>query len=248
MSKSKILMPIAGSRPINQTYPTDTTLDEGLGSIFAAYDPYYGGGEFMFVYFNAITPAKALVTITPTFTNGAWRIEAGPVPNTANLAQTLGVAMMPAASGAYGWVQLAGMTQVSSTASIAAGTSFGITAAGQAGAVAAGKQVLGGRVHGAATVTVAKTSLGPQSGEGVAGGFIFRVNNTDGWFVGGYVAGTGVGAAAIITAIDVTEQLVTVSVANTAAVTGTITMTPNNAVIFYNTVYINRPYAQGAIT
>jgi hypothetical protein len=248
MSKAKVIIPIAGSRPIAQTYPTDTTLDEALGSILPFAEPYYGGGEVIFVYFSATTAAKALVSITPTFTNGAWRVEAGPVANTANLAQSVGVAVMPAAAGNYGWVQIAGMTPVACNANVAANTSFGIVAAGQGGAVAAGKQILGGRVHGASTTTVAKTAMGAQMGYGATGGFNFQVTNTDGWFVGGYVAGTGVGAAAIITAISTDEQLVTVSVANTAAVTGTITMTPNNGTIFYNTVYINRPFAQGAIT
>jgi hypothetical protein len=82
----------------------------------------------------------------------------------------------------------------------------------------------------------------------VTGGFQIPVANVDGWFVGGYLSGTGVGAAAIVQAIDRVGNVLTASVANTAAVTGNVTQTNNNATIFYNVVQLNRAFAQGQIT
>ena len=251
MSKFRALIPLAGVRPINQTYPTDATLDENMGTLVPAVDPYYAGGEFIFCFFPAITPEKALVALTPTFdaTNLRWRYNATAVANTANLAQPLGVAVMPAvAANVYGWVQIAGITPVACNAAVAADTTFGIAAAGQGGANAAGKQVLNARIVGASSTTVAKTSLGPQNGIGVTGDNRVLLGNCDGLFVGGYVSGTGLAAANKITAINVDENMITVSVVHTASVTGTVTMTPNNGVIFYNTANLNRPFAQGAIT
>lgn len=251
MSKFRSLIPLAGVRPINQTYAQDTTLDENMGTLVPAVDPYYGGGEFVFAFFSAITPEKALVALTPTFdsTNNRWRINATAVANTANLGQSLGVAVMPAtAAGTYGWVQVHGITPVACNAAVAADTSFGIAAAGQGGAVAAGKQVLNARIVGASGTTIVKVSAGGVNGVGVTGDNRIQLNNTDGLFVGGYVAGTGIAAGAKITAIDVAEQLITVSANHTATVTGNVTMTPNNGTIFYNTAFLNRPFAQGAIT
>ncbi len=51
-----------------------------------------------------------------------------------------------------------------------------------------------------------------------------------------------------VTDIDPSGTLVTLSVATTAAVNGTVTGTYNNATIFYNVAHLNRPFAQGAIT
>lgn len=251
MSKFRNLIPLAGTRPINQSYATDATLDENMGTLVPAVSYYFGGGEFVFCFFPAITPEKALVALTPTFdsTNNRWRINATAVANTANLAQPLGVAVMPAtAANVYGWVQIGGITPVACNAAVAADTSFGIAAAGQGGAVAAGKQVLNARIVGASSTTVVKVSAGAVNGIGVTGDNRIQLNNADGLFVGGYVAGTGIAAGAKITAVDISESVITVSANHTATVTGNVTMTPNNGTIFYNTAFLNRPFAQGAIT
>jgi hypothetical protein len=138
---------------------------------------------------------------------------------------------------------VSGLTPVNGTASVAADTSFGITAAGQIGAVAAGKQILNARIVTAATQTVTATAI-----EGVSGSSLIRLSNVDGFFVGCYLSGTGVGASAICQAVDQNAKTITASVANSATVTGTVTGTYNNATIFYNVAKLNRPFAQGAIT
>lgn len=249
MSKYRILATLMGIQHIDQTLgsvPDTTQRLLSMGSYIGAYDPYWGGGEFLYVRFGGTVREKGLCVLTPTFdaTLRTWLFTATEVGNTANLGQMLGVAVLPATVGTYGWLQVSGLTPVNCSAAVAADAAFGIAAAGQGGANSAGKQVLSARIAGASTITSVKVATDP----GVVAGFTFRVSNTDGWFVGGFVSGTGVGAAAKITAIDTAEQLVTVSVANTAAVTGNITLTYNNAVIFYNVAMLNRPFAQGAIT
>lgn len=245
MSKYISVPAVAGIPQITQSFDDDATKRATLGLIVTAVDQYWGGGEFIYCNFASTVRNKGLVTITPTFdsANNRWLFTAVEVANTANLGRMLGVAVMSAASGEYGWVQISGMTPVNCQAAVAADTTFGIAAAGQGGANSAGKQVLSARIHGASTITVAKTAT-----KGVIGGDTIQVNNTDGWFVGGYLSGTGIGAAAIITSISTDEKTVGVSVVNSAAVTGSITCTYNNGTIFYNVALLNRPFAQGAIT
>jgi hypothetical protein len=84
-----------------------------------------------------------------------------------------------------------------------------------------------------------------SAGQGAAGDSKINLASTAGFFVGGYLSGTGVGAAAIVTAVDPLGRFVLASVVNSAAVTGNVTITYNNAVIFYNVVEMNRIYAQG---
>jgi hypothetical protein len=249
MSKYRILNTLMGIQHIDQTIgsvPDTTQRLPSMGAILGAVDPYWGGGEFMYVRFGGTVREKGLCVVTPTYdaTSKSWFFTAVEVGNTANLGQMVGVAVLPAAVGQFGWLQISGMTPVNCAAAVAADTSFGIGAAGQGGAVAAGKQILSARIAGASTITSVKVATAP----GVVGGFSFSVANTDGWFVGGYVSGTGVGAAAKVTAIDTAEQIVTVSVANTAAVTGNVTFTYNNGAIYYNVAHLQRPFAQGAIT
>ncbi len=249
MSKYRVLNTLVGIQHIDQTVQTapDTVQRlPSMGAVMAAVDPYWGGGEFIYVRAGGTIREKGLCMITPAFDSASnqWRYNAVEVSNTANMGQMLGVAVLPMTVGQFGWLQISGMTPVNCNAAVAADTPFGIAAAGQGGANTAGKQVLSARIVGASTITSVKAS----QGGGVTGGFTFRVKDTDGWFVGGYVSGTGIAAGAKVTAIDTAEQLVTVSAANTAAVTGNVTFTYNNATIFYNVALLNRCFAQGAIT
>jgi len=249
MSKYRILGSLVGIQHIDQTIGSVPDPKQSLplmGGILPAVDPYWGGGEFMYVRFGGTVREKGLCVVTPTFdaTSRTWLYTAVEAGIAAGQGQMLGVAVLPATVGTFGWIQIAGLTPVNSNAAVAADTTFGIAAVGQGGANVAGRQVLNARVAGASTQTSVKAS----NGGGVAGGFTFRVANTDGWFVGGFVSGPGIGAAAKVTAIDTAEQLVTVSAANTAIVTGNITFTYNNAVVFFNVAMLQRPFAQGAIT
>lgn len=241
------VLPATG--PVGQPWPPLAP-----GMIVEADDPVWGPGEFIFAKAGGSIRQYGLCVLTPTF-NATTRIfdqlmtEA---PNTANTGRSLYVAMAETGPtgmvvNQYGWFMDAGTAPVNGTASVAAGTTVGITAAGQIGANSAGKQILNAVSAQIASATVVRAVTGAGN-VNLLGGFQIQVVNTDGMFVGGYLSGTGVGAAAIITAIDRINNVLTVSVANSAAVTGNVTQTNNNATIFYNVVALDRALAQGAIT
>lgn len=216
------------------------------GVPYAASDNVFGGGEVVFARANGAIRQYGLCVLTPVWdgTGKVYTQNMTEVPNTANLGRAVFVAQATGAmaSGDYGWFLRSGITPINGTASVAADTTFGITAAGQVGANGAGKQILNARVVTAATQTVVKSGIGAN------GDNIIYVNDTDGWFVGGYLSGTGVGTNTIITAVDPMGKWVRVSVINSAAIAGTVTQTNNNTTIYYNIAALDRPFAQGAIT
>lgn len=221
----------------------DSTARALPGLIYTAVDPYWGGGEFLYCKANGAIRQFGLVVLTQTIASGQVVYNATEVPNTANLGRTVGVAMVPAASGNFFWVCIGGVVPVNCSASVAADTAFGIVAAGQGGAVAAGKTVLNARVMIAAAQTVAKTGCTANNGS-----TRLLVPSADGLFAGVYLSGTGIAALTTISDIDPSGTVVTLSLATTAAVNGTVTATYNNATVFYNIAHINRPFAQGPIT
>lgn len=235
--------PLVGFQQANQMFLADTVESQPPGFILQGNDAYWGTRELIYVRANGTIRTLGLVVITPSVVAGKIRYDATEAPNTANLGRMLGVALVSAVAGQFIWACIGGMVPVNCQASVAADTTFGIAAAGQGGANSAGKQILNARVILAAAATVAKANSVGRSGE-----FVIQVNDSEGWFIGAYLSGTGVGAAAIITSIDPTGRFVTVSVANSAAIAGTVTATYNNATIFYNVAHVNRPFAQGAIT
>lgn len=215
------------------------------GFLLTAVDNWWGGGEFIYARAAGSIRQFGLCVITPVFDSAlsSYRYDVTEVPNTANLGRTLCVATAVMTSGQYGWFQLSGITPVNCSASVAADTTFGITAAGQAGANSAGKQILNARVIVAAAATVAKAGCTAS-----AASRQLTVPNSDGWFLGAYLSGTGIAAGTTVTAIDPSGRFVTLSANTTAIVAGTVTATYNNATVFYNVAHLNRPFAQGAIT
>lgn len=243
MSGAAVKTGQVGNLPINSNYSNETAQKAVLGSRVFADDPYWGGGEFVYCRATAALVQFALVILTASFdsTNKKWLFDATPCPNTANLGIAVGVAMTKcSAAGEFCWVKVAGITPINGTASVAAGTAFGITAAGQVGAVADGKQICGARVVAAATTTVAKTLCVAHSGSTK-----LRVPNADGWFVGAYLSGTGIDSGTTVAAISPDGTEVTLSTATTAKVSGTVTATYNNSTVFYNVVNLNHAFAQG---
>jgi hypothetical protein len=234
----------AGSQAINSDFTLDTTQRAIMGTIISANDPYWGGGEYIYVRYAGTVSQFGLVAITPVFDagNGRWRWDAVNAPNTANLGTALGIAMVGGTIGSYAWVKIAGLVPVNSTSSIAIATPFGVVAAGQAGVLAAGKQILGAVIAGAATITSAKTLCFAQNGSTA-----LTVPNANGWFIGAYLSGTGIAAGTTVTAISPDGRTVTLSAATTAQVNGTVTATYNNGTVFYNVAYVNRPSVQGQI-
>jgi hypothetical protein len=214
------------------------------GNIVAATDPWWGCGEFIYARANGTIPAFSLCNIRPSFQTNAWRFDAVVTPNTANLGGDVAVNLQPMVAGDFGWFAITGVVPISSNASVAVGAAIGLAAAGQLGANSAGKQLLNAAVVGLPATTVAKAGC-----SGLAQTTQITVPNSDGWFPGVYLSGTGIQATTTVVSIDGSGRLVTLSLATTSAyVGGTITATYNNAVIFYDIVKLNRSFLQGAIT
>lgn len=233
--------PLIGSQAVGNWFQVDTTQRHVLGTVYGANDPYWGGQELVYL---AIPVSTALAVGTPCIWLGDNSVNA--VPNTANLGMPLALCLNSVASSSsiqYGWFLVEGRFVAASNASVAAAAAIGIAAAGRLGANSAGKQVLNIRVQAAATTTVAKANTSTQSGS-----LLLKVTNTDGWFVGVALSGTGIQATTTVTAIDPDNRTVTMSLAATATNAVTVTGTYNDATTFYNVVTVDRPFAQGAIT
>ena len=221
----------------------DSTSRMQTGFLAQAANTWWGSGEFLYCYCAAACPQFALVTLTQTLQSTGWRYDAAPIANTANLGCMVGVACVTAAVGNYFWVQVSGIVPISSTVSVAAAATFGIGAAGQAGALSSGKQVLDAKIVAPATTTIVKNNCyAPGNAT-----YLF-VPSVDGWFAGIYLSGTGIAAGTTVVDIDPGENKVTLSAATTAAVSGSVTGTYNNGTIYYNVAHLNRSMAQGQIT
>jgi hypothetical protein len=214
------------------------------GFIAVAEDPVWGPGEFVFARASAGIRAYGLCTFLPVWdaTNKIYTMNMVEAPATTLIGRGLYVCQAAGGltTGQYGWFMTTGLTPVNSNASIAADTTAGHVATGQAGANAVGIQIVNARVVTPATQTVA------SPGSGRAGDTVIRLANTQGFFPGAYLSGTGVGTNAIVTSVG--NGFVTASVVNSAAISGNVTATYNNATIFYNVLEMNRAFGQGAIT
>lgn len=215
------------------------------GNIVTAVDNWWGTGELMYGRAAGTIRAFGLCSVLPVFdsTTNSYRFDFTEVANTANLGLMLAVSQASMVSGQFGWFVISGLTPVNCNASVAAGTTFGIAAAGQGGANTAGKQVLNARVAAAASTTVIKTGCTAANAS-----TLLQVPNSDGWFVGAYLSGTGIAAGTTVVSIDPSGRFVTLSANTTALVNGSVTATYNNGTVFYNVAHLNRPFAQGAIT
>ena len=221
------------------------------GIFSSAVDPWWGAGEFLYAYANGTIRAFGLCVLTPTFQavggvnfiGSQYRMDATEVTNVANQGRPLAVAMQPMIAGQLGWFCIAGIIPVNSTAAVAVGAAVGITAAGQAGANAAGKQILNVDCLGSSA-----TSLGKPNCTAPIGTTVLQVPNSDGWFPGVFLSGTGIAAGTTVVSVDGSGRFVTLSAAVTATIAGTVTATYNNAVIFFNVMRLMRSSLQGAIT
>src|SRR4249920_1261876 len=205
-----------GMTPISWTGAPDTTQRHPLGLIANATDPYWGGAEFIYLQM----PASQACKVGAVFSyDVATQFLAALMANTAILgkAAAIGINVVPSsASAQYAWCLISGQAPVWSSASVAANTAIGIVAAGQAGALAAGKQLNNARVTVAATTTVVKASTLTENGS-----VVIRPPNVDGWFPGLAITGTGIAASSVINSI--TGRDVTLN--NAATATGSISAT-----------------------
>lgn len=207
------------------------------GTVLWAQDKYLGGGAFMY----AKAAAAQVVGTCVYFGDSNGDVTATAIPNTAGQGFPVGFARQPMAGSDYGWYQIHGICPAKVTASVAAGVAIGITGAGTLGTVAAGKQILSAQVIAASTGTVTKTGTTFVGGGKTR---IIQLPDINGLWIGQAVSGTGVGAAAVISAIDPSGNFVTVSVDSTATGTVTITFTYTGFVL----LRVASPFAQGQIT
>lgn len=231
-----------GNFQISAQEAADSTQRHQPGLIVDGVSSYWGHGEFIYAKFGGTVAQYGLCVMTPTLTSGQLIPVMTHHGNTANTGYPVYVAMTSGVDGNWGWFMRRGVTPINGTASVAAGTVIGVTAAGQIGAVSNGKQVVNAKNILAATTTVAKTGCLGRSGS-----YEIAVPNANGWFIGAYLSGTGVGTNAKITAISPDGRKVTVDVANSAAINGTVTATYNNSTIYYNVVEIENAFVQGQV-
>jgi hypothetical protein len=252
--------PLIGAQPVTNSTAAGVEVAQSasgyvplipVGTIINVNDPYWGGLDLIRLSIPVSTAVRvgSLSTLTATYGYVA-------VPNTANLGQSLAVSFNDIPSNAsfvqYAWFVIAGRYPVLSGASVAADTAFGITAAGTAGANSAGKQILNARVQLAATTTVVKANVTTQSGSN-----ILKAGNSDGWFVGAALSGTGIPASTVIGSIDAAVSPVVITMVQTGTTTAqnatatgavSVTATYNDGTRFFNVATFDRPFAQGAIT
>lgn len=234
------ISPTIGTQPFNDWFVPDTVQRHPLGETVTAVDPFWGTGKFVYVKSNAAILKGSLV-IWDELYQGTL------LPNTANQGFPFGIAMAPIPSASFGWVQTEGRAVYATNATVTADTAIGVAAAGIAGTNAAGKQLLNVRNRVAATATVTVSVL-TQNGTNV----LLAQKGYDGFFLGMALTGTGIGASAVVAALDPDGKRIytgtaigTPSGANQTA-TGQVTLT--GTYTGFGSGIINNPIAQGAIT
>jgi hypothetical protein len=221
-----------------------------VGTIGTFVDPWYGG----IVAIRLCVPKNTTAIVPGTLATWGAGTNAGflsnysyvILPSTANLSKPVAVALQPVALVAgfaqYAWFAISGTARVLATVATAVNTPLFISAtAGKAFVtLTAGKQLVNMNPVVAATETIAKVAQ-TQNGSN-----IIKVANTDGWFVGGSVSGTGI-VTSLITNID---QSGNVTLASNSTATGSVTatQTANDGSSFFPTVQFNSPFAQGNVT
>lgn len=223
---------ILGLQTPDISFVPDTTQRWPLGMQAIFQDPFYGQQTAVYAKAAAAQETGSICVVATD-----WIM--GDVPNSAGLGKPVYIAKTAMAQDTFGWYIFMGQSPWSAQASVAAGVAFGITAAGQMGAVAAGKQINGANVQVASTGTITKaavTNVGAQTKRRL------QVVNTDGLYIGIAASGTGI-AASTVTAIDPSGNFVTLSADMTAVGTITATFTHTGFCIVNATC----PFAQGQI-
>lgn len=226
--------PVVGLYQVNFVYQVDTTERVPTGTMVNAYDNYWGGGEFIYAKAAANVRMGGLVTLISVLTAGELQLQATEAAVTLNQSRPVAIACSTVDSGEFGWFCVAGLVPASAGATAAAGGAIGIfTSAGQiTGTIVAGRGILGAVAALPPTTTVVKAGCTGRPAD-----FTITIPNAEGWFIGATLTGTGVGASAKVVSVSPDQRTVTVDVANSAAVTGSVTATYTGFVV----VHLNRP-------
>jgi len=152
----KLTSQVIGAQPIATTSVTATVANlatgqnHPLGTVVRAKDPTLGEGEFIYLLGCANTVVGSVVSWNATSFLTTL------VPNTANLAVPLAVAMSANVANSYGWYQIGGLATVKKTA-VAVSPQVVMYISGTAGRLmttsASGKQILGAKSANLTSVT-----------------------------------------------------------------------------------------------
>lgn len=233
------ISPTLGTQPFNDWFTADTTQRQPLGMTVMAVDPFWGTGEFVYIKSNDAILKGSLVMWDETY-QGAL------LPTTAGQGFAFGVAMAPLASGTYGWLQISGRCVYKTNATVTADTAVAVAAAGIAGTLANGKQLVNCRNRVAATGTKTFTA-NTQNGTNV----LYCPNGYDGAFLGMALSGTGIPTSTLVAGLDPDgKRIYTGSAIGTfgdknSTATGQITLT--GTYTGYGSAIISRPFAQGQV-
>jgi predicted RecA/RadA family phage recombinase len=233
------ISPTLGTQPFNDWFAPDTVQRQPLGMTVTAVDPYWGTGKFVYIKSADAILKGSLVMWTEAYAGAL-------LPSTAGQGFSFGVAMAPIPSGSYGWIQTEGFAVYKTNATVAADTAVAVAAAGIAGTLANGKQLLNTRNRISATGTktvVAATMLGSAK--------VVCASGYDGFFIGMALSGTGIPASTVVAALDPDGRTIYTGSAigttgdKNSTATGSITLT--GTYTGYGAAIINNPIAQGQV-
>jgi len=234
------ISPTLGTQPFNDWFAVDTVQRQPLGMTVTAVDPFWGLGKFMYVKSTDAILKGSLVMWDEAY-NGVL------LPTTTLQGFPFGVSMVPAASGTFCWLQLEGRVVWKTNATVAADVAIAVAAAGIAGTLVAGKQLVNvrNRISATGTKTVTVTT---QNNTGI----LVAQAGYDGIFLGMALSGTGIPASTVAAGLDPDgKRIYTGSAIGTlgdknSTATGSITLT--GTYTGFGSGMINNPFAQGAIT
>ncbi len=227
------LFSFGGAQQPTEIFQPDTVQRHPLGSRFMGVDPYWGFGDFIYLQSAAAIPLGTALIWSAAFV-------AAVNPTTANTGRPVGFCRETvSATGQFFWAQIGGTCPVLAPSAAAGPLYQSSTTAGTLTTTAAtGRQILNANCITAAAGTVVK--VGQQRN----GDTRILFSNTDGFFVGQALTGTGVGASAVISSIDPNQRLIIASVASTATNSTNITATNTG----FGVAQLNSPFVQGQIT
>lgn len=262
MTTAAIQYPYAGTQPVGNSSSFIEVADNDvlyrpmipLGTVVDFQDPYYGNGRAIRLCIPKNTTAirvgalalAAAATNAGILSNYSFVI----CPVTAIQSRPVYVAMNNVALNAsfaqYAWFAISGTLPVWCLSAVAITDRIWISATAGAGFVTLtiGRQIVGMFPVVASTGTVVK-----QNVRTVSGSPLIYPSNSDGWFVGQSVSGTGI-TTSLITAISGESAAPTVTLASNSSASGSVaaTATNNDGTNFFPICQFNGAFAQGNTT
>lgn len=234
------ISPYAGTQPFNDWFVPDTIQRHPLGTTVMAVDPFWGQGEFIYVK-SADAILKGSLCMWDEVFGAAL------LPTTTLQGFPFGVAMNAIPSLSFGWLQISGRAVYKTNATVPADVAVAVAAAGIAGTLVAGKQLVNvrNRISATGTKTVTASTVNGSA-------TLFTAPGYDGFFLGMALSGTGIPASTVVAALDPDgRRIYTGSAIGTtgdknSTATGSITLT--GTYTGFGSGLLNRPFAQGAIT